>query len=381
MKTMTPRAALLAAVLLTPTSVIAQPVIQVPTYLLRQGTSQTLSLTVSGTTPQTGFNLRAQLGDGTGPIAEPRFTAVSFATPLWQQFPSTTLGGPLAGFEQYAQAGVIYTQSGVSAPASGELVRLTVSAVGSSTGLHPFRLSTHDFGVDSDFLAAGGNPIPTSITNGNLLVHGSALNIPAGVTARATAPLSLTSLTTLGTLDLREHPAVVAAPASTFRPLLASGAITSSLLGTGGAYNVAAIGLLPNTDSTGIRRFSTFRGLPVGPTDTLVFTTYAGDTNLDGILNATDFNAVLNGLTNNLTGWENGDIDHNGVVNPADWSLFSAAYTYVQAGGQPFSPRDTPANSIPEPAAPAVLLVAGLFFGRRSPHASTGSHVAAGRAS
>jgi fibronectin-binding autotransporter adhesin len=111
--------------------------------------------------------------------------------------------------------------------------------------------------------------------------------------------------------------------------------------------------------------FSTFQGLAIGDDAILAMFTYFGDVNLDGKLDAVDFNAVLNGYTNGLTGWQNGDVNYDGVVNATDWSLFSGAYTFFTGGGTPFGSITDPTGAIPEPAALGLLALAVPALSRR----------------
>jgi hypothetical protein len=84
-------------------------------------------------------------------------------------------------------------------------------------------------------------------------------------------------------------------------------------------------------------------------------TTLMGDANADGLLDAADLAIMKNGLTNDLSGWINGDFDGDGHVTADDYALFnySAAQQTANPGG-----------STPEPAA-AVLLPMMAIAGRR----------------
>jgi hypothetical protein len=132
-----------------------------------------------------------------------------------------------------------------------------------------------------------------------------------------------------------------------------------------GAHAYTTLAAVPNTDSFGLLRFATFDGLAVTATDTLVKYTYRGDTNLDGILDASDFNSVLSGITNALTGWDNGDLNYDGVADLNDWSLFLSAYTYYLASGTPLGSSSSPGAAVPEPASLALVATALPLLLRR----------------
>jgi len=96
---------------------IASPLIDVGTIILQANKpGQTAVLLVSGGDAVTGFNLRAQIGDGVNP--SPVFRSISFAGGIWDAYPSTTTGELVAGFEQYAQFSVAFNTN-VTVPASG----------------------------------------------------------------------------------------------------------------------------------------------------------------------------------------------------------------------------------------------------------------------
>jgi len=150
----------------------ATPAIDVGTYTLLPNTSgQTITLTVSGGDAVTGFNLRAQINDGTGPQSEPIFQAVSFnGTTIWDSHPSTTTGGTLPTAPSDAQGSVVLNNIGDSVSASGNLVTLTISTAGISSGSFPLLLKNTQIGVDSAFIGPQGAVIPANITNGTLNV-------------------------------------------------------------------------------------------------------------------------------------------------------------------------------------------------------------------
>ncbi|MFO0916559.1 MAG: PEP-CTERM sorting domain-containing protein [Pirellulales bacterium] len=144
--------------------------------LLPHTPGQTIQLlAVPGATVDqvTGFNLRAQLGDGLGPQPEPQFTSVDFQTQSIWNAPFTVLGGPVAGAPQYAQASVVFNQSGVASAASGLVVTVTVDTSGLMNGQYDFKLNATDIGFPSVFIGQGGVDVPVSIVNGVIDLSGA----------------------------------------------------------------------------------------------------------------------------------------------------------------------------------------------------------------
>jgi autotransporter-associated beta strand protein len=222
----------------------------------------------------------------------------------------------------------------------------------------------------------GGNASAARIQIGGLsITAGQSLTLTTPDTVSSVSSLTLPAL---ATLDLATQDLIVASGSlSTLRASIAEGltsatGLRSSVAGTGPSTAPdfhATLGLVSNTDEFGLPRFTTFSGLAVTPSSLLVKYTYIGDTNLDGILDATDFNAVLNGFTNNLTGWQNGDINYDGTINATDWSAFLTAYNFYLTSGVPFDTTGGPAGSIPEPASLALALPALALVSRRRRYA------------
>ncbi len=139
--------------------------------LMPDQANQNIILYVSGVDLVTGFNLRAQIGDGSGPSAEPVFQDINFAGGIWDSYPYTTLGGPIASAEQYAQASVVFNESGQSVDSNGILVELVIDTTGIYDGVYNLNLAGTDIGVDSTFIAVGGAEMPANITNGSIIVQ------------------------------------------------------------------------------------------------------------------------------------------------------------------------------------------------------------------
>lgn len=123
---------------------------------------------------------------------------------------------------------------------------------------------------------------------------------------------------------------------------------------------------------------ATFDGQTVDASSLIVKYTLFGDANFDGKLNADDYILIDRGLAKGLSGWVNGDFNYDGVINQGDYLQIDRVFA-LQSGGT-LSP-DLLAqrtaqfgeayvaqlvSSVPEPATPCLLAVAGAtLFGRR----------------
>ena len=102
-----------------------------------------------------------------------------------------------------------------------------------------------------------------------------------------------------------------------------------------------------------------------------------GDANLDGVVNSADFDVLMNGYANGLSGWSNGDFNEDGVVNSDDWALFQLGLAAYQAGAgiavpEPVGRGDDGAAgggwfSIPPSAIKKPALGPGLIWNWSSP--------------
>ena len=97
-----------------------------------------------------------------------------------------------------------------------------------------------------------------------------------------------------------------------------------------------------------------FAGQSVDSTAVLVGYAYLGDTNLDGVVNALDFNALATHFgANSGALWDEGDFNYDGVVNTADFTALAANFSLTLAGSS------VAGSVVPEPA--VVFLVAPAF--------------------
>jgi hypothetical protein len=107
-----------------------------------------------------------------------------------------------------------------------------------------------------------------------------------------------------------------------------------------------------------------FAGQSVNPTDALIRYTYFGDANLDGKVNALDFNALATnfGKTPGSDVWSQGDFNYDGSVNTSDFTAMAANFNA--------SPLSSPtlgslgsgelSRAVPEPATFALLFTLGM---------------------
>jgi hypothetical protein len=78
--------------------------------------------------------------------------------------------------------------------------------------------------------------------------------------------------------------------------------------------------------------------------------TLLGDANLDGLVNAADFNILAANFNQSVTGWDQGDFNYDGLVNGADFLDLAANFNQGASGASVASS----AAVLAAPAAPAV---------------------------
>ncbi len=111
----------------------------------------------------------------------------------------------------------------------------------------------------------------------------------------------------------------------------------------------------------------TFSGQSVVAGDVLVMYTWAGDANLDGVINGDDYFQIDSGFPQGLSGWFNGDFNYDGVINGDDYFVIDSNFP---AQGPAFSTgagagAGSGVVAIPEPASIAGVITAAAALGRR----------------
>jgi hypothetical protein len=197
------------------------------------------------------------------------------------------------------------------------------------------------------------------ITGGTvtLTAKGSA-NSAAGTSVLSTLFVSAGAAIDLKNNALVNNYTTVGTLPDTLRQMIQSGRITTSLNADGHALGYADNGTLGRT---------VFGGVNVQPNSVLIGYTYSGDANLDGKVNAIDFNALAaNYGAASAKLWINGDFNYDGAVNSLDFTAL----------GQNFN-RSMPAPApilgtlLPEPASAlmAAVLIPLATRQRRRRHA------------
>jgi hypothetical protein len=103
----------------------------------------------------------------------------------------------------------------------------------------------------------------------------------------------------------------------------------------------------------------TWNGLAIQGSDTLVMYTYAGDANLDGVIDGGDYGVIDNFVqVPNADGYANGDFNYDGVIDGGDYGIID---NNIQAQGPSLAdsaPFPASVMAVPEPAACATVLIA-----------------------
>jgi hypothetical protein len=102
---------------------------------------------------------------------------------------------------------------------------------------------------------------------------------------------------------------------------------------------------------------SSFAGHTLDGSALLVHYTLAGDANLDGTVNAIDFNAMASNFGGSGKLWISGDYNYDGVVNTLDFNLLSGNYNNTLPGASLSLLTAPPLGAlIPEPSVSLLSL-------------------------
>jgi autotransporter-associated beta strand protein len=216
-----------------------------------------------------------------------------------------------------------------------------------------------------------------TLTMGANLAGAATLNISDSTQLKMSSGSKLLGITTLnlnttGVLDLNDSAMILdytgASPLATIANQIKAGATDQSSIGPGNIISSAALANLgPHKTALGYADASTlgvtsFAGKAVDSTAVLVRYTFVGDTNLDGRVNALDFNAIATNFGGSGKTWSQGDFNFDATVNTSDFTAMSQNFNQALA-----APALDPGLGalVPEPATLALIGAVLLPMKRR----------------
>jgi hypothetical protein len=220
-------------------------------------------------------------------------------------------------------------------------------------------------------------------SSSSVSVTGGTLQMTAGGGNKLIKTPSV-AVTGSGRIDLTDHKLIVTTPGATgswngsvytgLTGLIQSGRNGGNWAGAGivtsqssaAVTGLTSIGIATAAQVKNIASTATavWAGQTVSGSDTLVMYTYAGDSNLDGIVSGDDYSAIdFSILVPGSSGWVNGDFNYDGAVTGDDYSAIDFA---ILAQGAPFPTGGAATGglavtaTVPEPTALGVLLAADV---------------------
>ncbi len=246
---------------------------------------------------------------------------------------------------------------------------VTLGAVNTYTG--PTNVSagtlvmTKNFLTGSSVTVSGGATMqlaPSGATPNNVVLKTGSVSTAGGKLDLSNNKLVVTTPGSVGTWNGTAYSGVTAQIASGYSggTWSGNGIVTSQMQAAAPslltALAVAAAGDVNKT---------TFGGVPVSSTDTLVMYTWTGDANLDGKVNADDYFQIdshYNQSGGPTTSWLNGDFNYDGKINGDDYVLIDAAFAAQGGAVFPAAPTGGLAgvSAVPEPVGLVMVLPAAI---------------------
>jgi hypothetical protein len=229
-----------------------------------------------------------------------------------------------------------------------------------------------------------------NVSGGTVNVSGGRLNVAVNGTSTGTSKVNALNVSGTGELDLADNKIiVVGGDIGTFSGgnydgltgMIARAYHFSQWDGPGirtsmpdAQANKAITTIAIATADQAIYAGGTFGGVPVASGDVLLMYTYAGDMNLDGLIDVADYGSIDNWIQfPGTTGYANGDLNFDGVIDVADYGVIDNS---IQLQGAPFPSGTYPASAltaVPEPSACgfASLIAAGMLTRRHRRRSSS----------
>jgi hypothetical protein len=182
---------------------------------------------------------------------------------------------------------------------------------------------------------------------GTFTANSGTTSFAAGGGTLGTGSISSLTMAPGARLDVANHDLIIdyasTSPIATVASLVASGYAGGAWNGPGIDSIIAAaidgdplvthkVGL-GYADASMIGSPATFSGQSIDSTASLIRYTYVGDANIDGHVNALDFNAVASNFGGAAKIWPQGDFNYDGQVNTADFTALATNFNVVPLSG------------------------------------------------
>ncbi len=256
---------------------------------------------------------------------------------------------------------VSVTSTGVTATYDGETINFTgittIAANGAGAATAPLTINVNSGSIaaGSD-LGASGRDVTATVAAGasmtfNASQHLKSLDVSGGATLSAGGSklLIVKSLSVAGRLNLTDNDLVLDYTGLTklggwngsaytgVLGMLQTGRHDGDYAGNGIVTNqtpavapnsLTTLAAAEASDVLGISGAQTglFDGQAVDATSVIVKYTYAGDANLDGVVNGDDYFQIDSAFPSGGAGWLNGDFNLDGVVNGDDYFLIDSNF-------------------------------------------------------
>ncbi len=258
---------------------------------------------------------------------------------------------------------------------NGSLNQFSVKITGTGSiakaGTGTLTISSTNTYTGSTSVTGGKLITKTAIKNGAALnVTNGALEVPANGTASGVTSVSSVTTGATGLIDLHDNDLVVdyGANTSSYNSIVnqvKSGLVLLGGSGTGGIGSSdvdnqtiagAMLAVVDDGDANIAGAITEISGFTIAsPTSSvLVKYTWFGDSNLDGVVDGSDYALIDTGFTagGTLGGWVFGDYDYSGVIDGSDYALIDTGFI-SQTG------------ALPEPATLGILGLGAMSILRR----------------
>jgi probable HAF family extracellular repeat protein len=218
---------------------------------------------------------------------------------------------------------------------------------------------------------SGGHTISAPVNFASTATISLAMNSSLQISGSMTGPIKSLQIGTNATMDLTSNSLLVNYDAADGSPIaVVAGKIGSAF--NGGSWNgtgltsstvaaIAADSSNPHKTALGYAEAGAIglTGAGIDATTLYIRSTLQGDSNLDGKVNAIDFNALAAGFGATSKQWLDGDFNYDGNVTSADFAALAGNF------GSTFAPAQSLGTLVPEPAMLSYLACTAIVARRR----------------